>query len=150
MDLALEVGRWISVLLLTFLFTVVERLVTSYPLKRSHHVTKTTQECLVGHQFSYFTFFLIAVATIGFEHKSLLSRLLALCGMLAMTFWLVGLRILYKQEDKIGHGCERDETCARPLPADFLRANEWLAAVMAVLTLGLIVALSYSKPGAAP
>jgi hypothetical protein len=49
-----------------------------------------------------------------------------------MTFWVVGLRILYKQEDMIGHKCENDETCGTPLPKDFLGTNKWLASIMGV------------------
>jgi hypothetical protein len=149
MQLAHDIFSWITILVVTFLFTVAEHLVATFHLKRSHHRKKTIQECLTAHQFSYFSFFSITLATIGFGQKSLLAKVVLLCAILALVFWAVGLRIVYLQDESIGHQCA-GATCNNTVAPHFLRANKVMAWVIGIVALGVIVAISYFKPGIVP
>jgi hypothetical protein len=139
-----NVALWISILILTFLFTVIEHLITVNFKKRSHHREKTIQECLTRHQFSYFAFFIIALTTVDISPKSFLLFALIFAILLALCFWGVGLRRVYVQDDEIAgnHICP-DHMCVGSLPRDFLKVNTVLAYVMGALALALICWLSY-------
>jgi hypothetical protein len=139
---------WIAVLIATFAFTIVEHLAMHHAHRRPHHRERLIQECFAKHQYGYFSFFLIALISINLDAKSLLGKFLIVSGLVALTFWTVGLVILSQIEEAIQqHGC-LGLYCKYQLPPGLLITNKRMAKTMAILTLLMIVALSYWGPGA--
>ncbi|SRR5712691_3515121 len=148
MQMAVDAFAWISVLVATFVFTVVEHLATFHNVKRGHHRERLLEECYAKHQWAYFSFYLVTLVSINFDVKSTLAKLLLLSGLIALFFWSMGLVIMRLTDTAIEqHHCP-GTTCTLSLSPDLLKWNRRMAEVMAAVSLGMILALSYLRPGA--